>query len=83
MQNPDVRPALLRSLRISDASRRIETIRTLSLLPGGESETATTETLDSGVDENIAVASEELANTEGQGAVPALLDLLESSIQKS
>lgn len=70
MQNPDVRPALLRSLRISDASRRIESIRTLSLLPDRESGTATTEALDGGVDEIIAVASEELANTEGQGAVP-------------
>ena len=81
MQNPDVLPALLRSLHISDVSRQIETIRALSLLPGEESKTAITEALNSGVDEIIAVASEELANIEGHGAVPALLDISESSIE--
>ena len=70
MQNPDVRPALLRSLRISDVSRQIETIRALSLLPGEESKTAITEALDSDLEEIVAVASEELANIEGQGRRP-------------
>ena len=83
MQNPDVLPALLRSLHISDVSRQIETIRALSLLPGEESKTAITEALDSDLEEIGAVASEEFANIEVHGAVPALLDILESNIQKS
>ena len=70
MQNPDVLPALLRSLHISDVSRQIETIRALSLLPGEESKTAITEALDSDLEEIVAVASEELANIEGQGRRP-------------
>ena len=81
LQNPTLLPALMKTLRVPDLGRRIETIRALSLLPGEESQKALSDALTSDLDEIVAAASQALATANGGDAVPALLDVLEASIQ--
>ena len=81
LQNPEALPALIKTLEVRDLSRRIETIRALSFLPGPESKQALTNALASDLEEIAAAAGEAIASTDGSEAVPALLDVLEASIQ--
>ncbi len=83
LQNPTVLPVLLEALRVPDLSRRIETIRALSFLPGEESRRALMDALASDLEEIAAAASEALATTDGIDAVPVLLDVLEESVQST
>lgn len=80
LQNPEILPALLKTLRIPDLSLRLETIRALSFLPGPESKEALTAALASDLEEIAAAASQAIAKTDGSDAVPALLDVLEASL---
>ncbi len=80
LQNPDILPILIRSLRVPDLSRRLETIRALSFLPGEESKRALHDALASDLEEIAAAASRALATSDGHEAVPVLLDVLEASL---
>ncbi len=81
LQNPAVLPALTSVLRTSDLSRRIETIRALSFLPGEESKEVLAGALESNFEEIVVAATEAVANSEGSDAVPALLDVLSASLR--
>jgi HEAT repeat protein len=81
LQNPAVLPALTNVLRTSDLSRRIETIRALSFLPGEESKDVLAGALESNFEEIVVAATEAVANSEGSDAVPALLDVLSASLR--
>jgi HEAT repeat protein len=83
LQNPTILPVLLKTLEVPDLARRIETIRALSYLPGGASKRALTEALTSDPEEIAAAASEALATSDGSESVPALLDVLEASLQSN
>ena len=80
LQNPEVLPVLIRSLRVPDLSRRLETIRALSFLPGAESKRALTAALASDLEEIAAAAGRAIASSDGSEAVPVLLDVLEASL---
>lgn len=80
LQNPDILSVLIRSLRVPDLSRRLETIRALSFLPGEESKRALHDALASDLEEIAAAASRALATSDGSEAVPVLLDVLEASL---
>lgn len=79
IQNPVVLPALIDSLRAPDLTRRLETIRSLSLLPGEESRQALSDALASDLEEIASAAGEALATADGHAAVPVLLDVLDAS----
>jgi hypothetical protein len=81
LHNPAVLPALTNVLRTSDLSRRIETIRALSFLPGEESKNVLAGALESNFEEIVVAATEAVANSEGSDAVPALLDVLSASLR--
>jgi len=81
LQNPAVLPALMNVLRTSDLSRRIETIRALSFLPGEESKNALARALESNFEEIAVAATQVVATAEGAKAVPALLDVLAASLR--
>jgi HEAT repeat protein len=81
LQNPAVLPALMKVLRTSDLSRRIETIRALSFLPGEESKNVLADALESNFEEIAVAATEAVASSEGSHAVPALLDVLAASLR--
>jgi hypothetical protein len=83
LQNPAVLPALMKALCAPDLSRRVETIRALSFLPGEESKNALATALESNVEEIAMAATEAIATSEGSKAVPALLDVLEASLRTS
>ena len=80
LQNPEILPVLIRALRVPDLSRRLETIRALSFLPGEESKHALQDALSSDLEEIAAEASRALATSDGSEAVPILLDVLEASM---
>lgn len=80
LQNPAVLPALMKVLRTSNLSRRIETIRALSFLPGEESKNVLASALESNFEEIAVAATAALAASEGSRAVPALLDVLAASL---
>jgi HEAT repeat protein len=81
LQNPAVLPALMKALYATKLSRRVETIRALSFLPGEESKNALARALDSNVEEIAMAASQAVATSEGTKAVPVLLDVLEASLR--
>jgi HEAT repeat protein len=81
LQNPALLPALTSVLRTSDLSRRIETIRALSFLPGEESKEVLAGALESNFEEIVVAATEAVADSEGSDAVPALLDVLSASLR--
>lgn len=81
LQNPAVLPALTNVLRSSDLARRIETIRALSFLPGEESRNVLAGALESNFEEIVVAATQAVANSEGNHAVPALLDVLSASLR--
>jgi HEAT repeat protein len=68
-------------LRTSDLSRRIETIRALSFLPGEESKNILASALESNLEEIVVAATDAVATSEGSRAVPALLDVLAASLR--
>lgn len=80
IQNPIVLPALLETLKAPELSRRLETIRALSFLPGEASKNALTQALGSDLEAIASAAGEALATTDASDALPALLDVLEASL---
>jgi hypothetical protein len=81
LQNPAVLPALMKVLRTSELSRRIETIRALGFLPGEESKNVLASALESSFEEIVIAATNAVATTEGSRAIPALLDVLAASLR--
>ena len=81
IQNPAVLPALMNALRSPHLSRRVETIRALSFLPGEESKKALAGALESNFEEIVVAATQAIATSEGSKAVPALLDVLGASLR--
>jgi HEAT repeat protein len=81
LQNLAILPALMNVLRTSDLSRRIETIRALSFLPGEESKNILAGALESNLEEIVVAATNAVATSEGSRAVPALLDVLAASLR--
>lgn len=83
LQSPTILPVLLRAVSAPDLGRRLETLRALSFLPGEDSKAALEAALDSDLDEIVVAATSALATTDGQDAVPTLLDVLEASVHRS
>jgi HEAT repeat protein len=81
LQNPAVLPTLMKVLRTANLSRRVETIRALSFLPGEESKNALTGALESHLEEIVVAATRAVETTAGSEAVPALLDVLDASLR--
>ena len=81
LQNSAVLPALMNVLDAPELSRRIETIRALSFLPGEESKNALAGALESNFEEIVVAASQAVATSEGSRAVPVLLDVLAASLR--
>jgi len=81
LQNLAILPALMNVLQTSDLSRRIETIRALSFLPGEESKKILASALESNLEEIVVAATDAVATSEGSRAVPALLDVLAASLR--
>jgi len=80
IQNPIVLPSLLATLKAPELSRRLETIRALSFLPGEASKNALTAALTSDLEAIAAAATEALAASDGSDSLPVLLDVLEASL---
>lgn len=80
LQNPALLPFLIEALKQPDLTRKLETIRALSLLPGDHSKAALEAALESDLDAIVVAATGALATTDGREAVPALLDVLEASV---
>jgi hypothetical protein len=80
LQNPAVLPALMKAMNAPDLSRRVETIRALSFLPGKDSKHALARALESNFEEIAMAATQAVATSEGSEAVPVLLDVLEASL---
>ena len=80
IQNPIVLPSLLATLKAPELSRRLETIRALSFLPGEASKNALTAALTSDLEAIASAASEALATADGSDSLPILLDVLEASL---
>ena len=80
LQNPAVLPALMKAMSSPDLSRRVETIRALSFLPGKDSKHALARALESNFEEIAMAATQAVATSEGSKAVPVLLDVLEASL---
>jgi len=81
IQNPAVLPALTKVMQTANLARRVEAIRALGFLPGEESKNALNAALESDSEEIVIAATRAIETSEGRRAVPALLEVLETSLR--
>ncbi len=83
LQNAAILPTLVSALRSPELTRRLETIRALSLLPGDEAKRALADALERDLDEITNAAGPALASRGALDVVPALLDVVETTLHSS